>query len=132
MLIGIQQRTWLQTGHRVVVRNQPIELADRRPNGFLGRQPPQTGTSPAQLIIERRQLQLAPFLLQKPVRPPTRRSTSVQIGNRLALAGEIVEESTGAGLADASLGDRLTGSGRVRAKWRVQKTTSAAAQTRLV
>ena len=132
MRIGIQQRTWLKAGHRVVVRDQPIEVADRRPHGFLGGQPPQTGTSPAQLFIERRQLQLAPFLLQKPIRPPTRWSPSVEIGNRLALAGKTVEQPASAGLADASLGDRLAGSIRVRTKRRVQKTTSAAAQTRLV
>lgn len=104
----------VEAGHRVVVGDHPVELHGPRPHGGLRRQPPQPGPLPGEPLIERRALQLAALLSEKPVGPPAGRPGPIEIGDRLAGSGEIVEQAPLAGLPNAPIGDRLASRARVR------------------
>jgi len=106
----------VETGHRVVVGDQPVELHGPRPHGGLGRQAPQPRPLLREPFVERGALDLAALLLQKPVGPPAGGPRAIEISDRLAGAGEIIEEAALACLPNPAFRDGLARRSRIGPK----------------
>lgn len=83
---------------------QPVHTITHR---RLRVQPPQGGPSRTQLVLQGAGGHLGPLGLRLTQRPPTGRPLSTQIGNRLSLPRQVVEQALFLSLTDAPISDGL-------------------------